>query len=52
LLFHLKLLPNLLMDYRAGWGNCRNHDGTAPPVLSIHLLGIKTVGEKNGTWNM
>jgi hypothetical protein len=31
------------MDYGAGWGNRRNRDGTAPPVLNIHLWGRKTV---------
>jgi len=33
------------MDYYAGWGNRRNRDGTAPPVLNIHLWGRKTVPE-------
>ena len=38
-----QLLPKFLMDYCAGWGNHRNRDGTAPPVLNIHLWGRKTV---------
>ena len=29
------------MDYCAGWGNRRNRDGTAPPVLKIHPWGEK-----------
>src|SRR6266566_9425883 len=43
-LFHPKLLPKFLMGYCAGWGNRRNRDGTAPPVLNIHPWG-----RKNGT---
>jgi hypothetical protein len=42
-LFHRRLLPKFLMHYCAGWGSRRNPDGTAPPVLEIHLLGRKTV---------
>src|SRR5437879_4777391 len=38
-----QLLPKFLMDYCAGWGNRTNRDGTAPPVLNIHLWGRKTV---------
>ena len=38
-----QLLPKFLMDYCAGWGNRRNRDGTAPPVINVHLWGRKTV---------
>jgi hypothetical protein len=39
--FHPKLLPKFLMDYGAGWGDRTDRDGTAPPVLDIHLGGEK-----------
>jgi hypothetical protein len=34
------------MDYSAGWGNRRNRDGTAPPVLNNHLWRRKTVHDR------
>ena len=36
-----QLLPKSLKDYGAGWGNRRNRDGTAPPVLNIDHWGEK-----------
>jgi len=41
--FHPKLLPKFLMDYGAGWGNHRNRNGTAPPVLNFHPWGREMV---------
>jgi hypothetical protein len=44
-----QLLPKFLMDYGAGWGNRTNRDGTAAPVLKIHVWGKKTVPEHRYT---